>query len=164
MKVLYALEGGVAGAAALTLLHESLKRAIPNAPRIDLLGMNAIANGIRAVGAKTPSDRKLYTMALGGDLISNTVFYSFAGIGKREYALLKGAGLGLLAGIGAVLLPRPLGLKESTTNRSTETKLITVGLYVAGGLLAAGVMKFLDRKQKKSHAEWEHRLLTSSMA
>ena len=74
MKALYALEGGVAGAAALTLLHETVKKAVPNAPRMDLLGMNTLAKGLKIVGARTPDERKLYGWSLTGDLISNTLF------------------------------------------------------------------------------------------
>lgn len=164
MKGIYALEGGVAGAAAITLIHEAVKKIVPNAPRLDLLGMNALAKGMRAVGANTPSERKLYGLSLTGDLLSNAIFYSFAGIGKKENALLKGAVLGLVAGIGAVLLPQPLGLNSKYSSRTIEMKLVTIGLYVAGGLFAAVVMKLLDRKKKKRTDLWEQRLMTSSMA
>ncbi|MBA2746592.1 MAG: hypothetical protein H0U44_10235 [Flavisolibacter sp.] len=164
MKALYALEGGVAGAAALTLIHESIKRAIPGAPRMDLLGMNALSKGLKVLGAKTPDERKLYGLSLTGDIISNSLFYSFAGIGNKENALARGAGLGLLAGLGAVLLPKPFGLPEGPSARTTETKLLTIGLYVAGGLVAAAVMKWLDRKKHKQNKDWEQKLVTSSMA
>jgi hypothetical protein len=164
MKALYALEGGVAGAAALTLIHETVKKAIPNAPRMDLLGMSALSKGLKVIGAKTPNERKLYGLSLTGDLLSNTIFYSFAGIGKKENALARGAALGLAAGLGAVLLPKPLGLNEDTSNRTIQTKVMTVGLYVLGGIVAAGVMKLLDRKKNKKNADWEQRLVTSSMA
>lgn len=33
-----------------------------------------------------------------------------------------------------------------------------------GGLVAAGVMKLLDRKKHKQNKAWEQRLVTSSMA
>jgi prepilin signal peptidase PulO-like enzyme (type II secretory pathway) len=164
MKALYALEGGVAGAVAITLIHESIKKVIPQAPRMDLLGMSALSKGIRMAGAKTPSERKLYAVTLAGDLLSNALYYSFAGIGKKENAVAKGALLGLSAGLGAVLLPKPLGLPTSHSNRTLETKVMTVGLYVAGGIIAALVMKALDRKKKEKQAVWEHRLVTSSMA
>ena len=164
MKALYALEGGVAGAAALTLLHETVKKAVPNAPRMDLLGMNTLAKGLKIVGARTPDERKLYGWSLTGDLISNTLFYSFAGIGKKENALAKGAALGLAAGLGAVLLPKPMGLNEKYSNKTVETKIMTVGIYVIGGFVSAGVMKFLYRKKKKKNSDWEQRLVTSSMA
>lgn len=164
MKALYALEGGVAGAAALTLIHETVKKAIPNAPRMDLLGMNALSKGLKVIGAKTPDERKLYGLSLTGDLISNTIFYSFAGIGKKENALVKGAALGLAAGLGAVLLPKSLDLNDQPSSRSLETKIMTIGLYVIGGVVAAGVMKLLDRKRHKKNKAWEQRLVTSSMA
>ena len=95
MKAIYALEGGVAGAAALTLLHETIKKTVPNAPRMDLLAMNALSKGLKIVGARTPNERKLYGLSLTGDLLSNSIFYSFAGIGKKENALARGAALGL---------------------------------------------------------------------
>jgi hypothetical protein len=60
MRGIYALEGGLAGAVALTLLHETIKRITPNAPRMDLLGMNAITKGLRYINAKTPNERELY--------------------------------------------------------------------------------------------------------
>lgn len=164
MKALYALEGGVAGAVAITLIHESIKKVIPQAPRMDLLGMNALSKGIRLAGAKTPSDRKLYAVALAGDLLSNALYYSFAGIGKKENAVTKGALLGLAAGLGAVLLPKPMGLPSSHSSRSVPTIAMTLGLYVAGGIVAALVMKALDKKKKQKQQVWEHRLVTSSMA
>jgi hypothetical protein len=164
MRTLYALEGGVAGAAVLTIIHESLKKAIPGAPRMDLLGMNAMAKGLRVIGAKTPHERKLYGWSLTGDIISNSIFYSFAGIGKKENAIARGAALGLVAGLGAVLLPKPMGLEQRHSARSLETKLMTVGLYVVGGLVAAAVMRLLDKKKHKQHLDWEHKLVTSSIA
>lgn len=164
MKVLNAIEGGVVGAAAITLIHESIKRVIPNAPRMDLLGMQAMGKGLKGMGARVPNDRKLYTLSLTGDLLSNAIFYSLAGIGKREHALARGAALGLAAGLGAVLLPGPMGLNANYSSRKLSTSLLTVGLYVVGGLVAAGVMKLVEKKKKKQHAEWEQRLVTSSMA
>jgi hypothetical protein len=164
MKAIYALEGGVAGAAAITLIHESIKRVVPQAPRMDLLGMNALSKGIKLVGARTPSERKLYAASLTGDLLSNAIFYSFAGIGKRENALIRGAVLGLTAGLGAVLLPKPMGLNPKHSNRTVETQIMTVSLYVIGGIVAAGVMKLLDKKKKRKEEKWEERLVTSSMA
>jgi hypothetical protein len=60
MKPITAISGGVAGAVALTLIHESVKRLVPQAPRMDLLGMNAISKGLNKAGIKKPSDGKLY--------------------------------------------------------------------------------------------------------
>lgn len=164
MKPLTALGGGLAGACAITLIHETARKVVPNAPRMDLLGMNALTKGLKIIGAATPKERQLYSWSLAGDLLSNSLFYSFAGIEKLDNTLAKGAVLGLAAGLGAVLLPKPLGLDEEPTNRTIETKIMTVGLYVIGGLVAAAVMKLADRKKKKRRAAWEERLVTSSMA
>jgi hypothetical protein len=164
MKPLTALGGGLAGACAVTLLHETARKVVPNAPRMDLLGMNALTKGLKIIGAASPRERQLYSWSLAGDLISNAIFYSIAGIEKIDNTLAKGATLGLAAGLGAVLLPKPMGLEEQHTNRTIETKIMTVGLYVIGGLVAAAVMKLADRRKRKSRAAWEERLVTSSMA
>jgi hypothetical protein len=164
MKPLTALGGGLAGACAVTLLHETVRKVVPNAPRMDLLGMNALTKGLKIIGATTPRERQLYSWSLAGDLISNSIFYSIAGIEKIDNTLAKGAALGLAAGLGAVLLPKPMGLEEQHTNRAIETRVMTVGLYVIGGIVAAAVMKLADRRKRKSRAAWEERLVTSSMA
>jgi len=53
--------------------------------------------------------------------------------------------LGLAAGVGAVFLPKHIGLGEEMTARTRETELMTVGWYLAGGLAAAAVYQtFFD--------------------
>ena len=163
MKPIAAMGGGVAGAAAVTLIHESVKRIVPKAPRMDLLGMNAISKGLNAVGIKTPTDTTLFALALTGDLLTNSIYYSLAGIGNEKNLWLRSSLLGLAAGIGAVALPGPIGLEEKHSNRTTATKLMTVGLYVAGALVTTAVIKMLARKKQRRHKEWERRLVTSAM-
>ena len=164
MRGIYALEGGLAGAAALTLLHETIKRVTPNAPRMDLLGMNAITKGLRYINAKTPDERELYRWTMAGDLLSNALYYSVAGATTKAHPLVRGGLLGLAAGAGAILLPKPMGLPTSYSSRTTKTSLMTIGLYLAGGLVAAAVMSALDKRQKKQKLEWQERLLTSGQA
>lgn len=164
MKAIYALEGGLAGAAALTLIHETIKKALPGAPRFDLLGIQAVSKGIKALNAKQPGDRKLYGMAMAADLISNALYYSLSGIGGSKGSITKGAVLGLGAGLSAVLLPAKIGLSEHHTNRSIETRILTVGLYVLGGIVASVVLKKLDNRKRNQHQKWQHRLVTSSQA
>lgn len=164
MKAIYALEGGLAGAAALTLIHETIKKALPGAPRLDLLGIQAVSKGIKALNANQPGDRKLYGMAIAADLISNALYYSLSGIGGSKGAITKGAALGLGAGLSAVLLPDKIGLSEHHTNRRIETRILTVGLYVLGGIVASVVLKKLDNRKRNQHQKWQHRLVTSSQA
>jgi hypothetical protein len=163
MKPIAALGGGIAGAAAVTLIHESIKKIVPEAPRMDLLGMNAISKALNKAGLKTPSDTKLFVIAMTGDLIANSLYYSLAGVGKEKNIWLRSAALGLAAGIGAVTLPGPLGLEERHSTRTTATKIMTVGLYVAGALVATAVIKLLAKKKQRHNQEWERKLVTSAM-
>lgn len=149
MKTLNALAGGLAGACVLTAIHETMRRVVPDAPRMDILGMRAIEKLLHKADAEPPSDDdKLHTMAMVGDVISNSLYYSFVGTGKSAW--LRGALLGAGAGIGAVLLPGPLGLGEKPSGRTTQTKAMTVGLYLAGGLAAAAVGFLLTDKAGKN--------------
>jgi hypothetical protein len=163
MKTIASLGGGLAGAAAVSLIHESVKKIVPKAPRMDLLGMNAISKGLNAAGIKTPTDTRLFAMALTGDLIANSLYYSLAGVGNEKNIWLRSAALGLAAGIGAVVLPGPLGLDERHSNRTTQTKIMTIGLYVVGAVVTTAVIKLLAKKKHKRNQEWEKRLVTSAM-
>lgn len=163
MKTTTAIAGGLAGATAVTLLHESIRRVVPEAPRMDRLGMQAIEKGLKKAGKKVPKENALFTAALVGDLLSNALFYSAAGIGKEENIWVRSATLGLAAGLGAVLLPEPLGLSKQHSNRTVATQLMTVGLYITGALVTTAVIKLLNRKKKAKHTEWERRLVTSAM-
>ena len=163
MNPLTALGGGLAGACAVTLLHETVRRIVPEAPRLDLLGMTAIEKGLRAAGKKAPEENQLFTWALAGDIVSNSLYFSLAGVGKEKDLWLKSSLLGLAAGVGAVVLPEPLGLSGKHTNQSVSTKLMTIGLYVAGALVTTAVMKILEKRSKRRHEVWEERLVTSAM-
>jgi len=163
MKTLTALGGGLAGACTVTLLHETVKRIVPEAPRMDLLGMNAISKGLASMGLSSPSNKKLFTLALAGDLVSNSIFYSLAGLGKEKNIWVRSSLLGLAAGIGAVTLPGPLGLKEKYSNRSVSTRLMTIGLYVAGALVTTAVLQLSRKRREKKYDVWEERLVTSAM-
>lgn len=146
MKVLEALAGGLAGACILTLTHESLRRVVPEAPRMDVLGMRAIAKIMEKAGATPPDDKTLHDWAMVGDVISNGLYYSLAGAGKSAW--MRGTLLGALAGIGAITLPGPLGLGEAPSERTTETKAMAVGLYLLGGIAAAMAARAIVKATK----------------
>ena len=134
-----ALASGAAGAAVLTLVHETVRRATPDAPRMDVLGKRAIAAGVRAAGAEPPSGARLHGAALAGDLLANTAYYSLLGLGRADGALARGGLLGLAAGLGAVVLPGPLGLGTKPSRRTPQTAAMTVAWYTLGGLVAGAV-------------------------
>lgn len=140
-----AVASGVAGACALTALHESARRTVPHAPRMDILGMRAIARGMEAMGKKPPVDGHLHDVALAGDLVSNSMYYSLIGLGGPQNAVRNGALLGLAAGLGGVLLPGPMGLGEAPSNRTRATQAMTVAWYVVGGVAAGLAYQWLSR-------------------
>lgn len=141
MNTIATLGGGLAGACTITLLHETVRRLTPDAPRMDILGMRAIAKLLRMAGQTPPADEQLHNYALAGDLFSNAAYYSLTGSGENVW--LRGTALGLLAGIGAVTLPGPLHLGEAPSNRTPQTKAMTVALYLIGGLAAAAASSLL---------------------
>ena len=128
-----AFRAGAIGAVTTNLLHEITRRLVPDAPRVDLLGMQALAK-IVSTQTSPPTGRTLYATTLAADLASNAAYFALIGLLPRRAAPLNGLLTGALAGIGAVLLPGPLKLSEVTTARTTTTKLLTIGLYAAGGL------------------------------
>ena len=138
-----AIAAGAAGAATTNILHELTRRLAPDAPRVDLLGMQALARLLRAGGTSPPTGKTLYNWTLAGDLASNTAYFGTVAAGPRERSVVLGGALGLAAGVGAVLLPPALDLSGSTTGRSGATVALTVGLYAAGGLVAGAVARTL---------------------
>ena len=137
MSFAKALLSGFVGACTVTLIHETARRFVPDAPRMDILGMRAISKSLRAVGEQPPAGRRLHTAALVGDILSNSLYYSLVGVGRGKNVRLLGAGLGTAAGVGGVVLPEPLGLGGDASGRSKSTQIMTVGWYLAGGLAAA---------------------------
>ena len=146
MKAIAALTGGIAGACALTLLHEIARKSDPDAPRMDLLGMDALSKILKAGDIKPPDNNTLFTWTMAGDLVSNSLYYSLAGFGGPKRIWLRGILLGLSAGIGAVYLPGPLGLKKETSNRTVRTKAMTITWYLTGGLVASTVISSLKKR------------------
>jgi hypothetical protein len=142
--------GGLAGACALTLLNESVKKLDKDAPRMDLLGMNAVARLMKGNNILAVTAGKLFPVALAGDLVSNSLYYSMADTGDKKNTLIRGGLLGLAAGLGAVVLPKTLGLNEEATTRTLKTKVLTVSWYLIGGLVAAAAINLMEGKNLKN--------------
>ena len=149
MKALSMIGSGLAGPATLTLIHETVRRFDPRAPRMDLLGMQALSRILRSNGKKPPSGNKLYGLSMAGDLISNAAYYSLAGIGSKRTILEKGIALGVAAGLGAIFLPKPLHLNAEYSNRTPRTQVLTFAYYMIGSVVAAAIMKRLEQKEKQ---------------
>ena len=144
--MLKALGSGLVGACALTLVHETARRYIDDAPRMDVVGMRAIAKTFRAVDAEPPVP--LHETALVGEMVSNSLYYGLVGLGEPGDGVRNGALLGLAAGVAAVYLPEPLGLGRQPAKNSTETNLLTVAFYLLGGLAAGAAYQALSDDDK----------------
>lgn len=144
MKVSQAVVSGTAGAVFLTVLHETARQIIPHAPRVDVLGMRAIARSMRAVDQTPPAQDQLYWLAMAGDLVSNSLYYSVVGFGDARHTWRRGILLGAAAGLGAVLLPRPMGLGRQPDQQTPATQIMTFMWYFLGGIVAAATARTLD--------------------
>jgi hypothetical protein len=145
MKIIQNIIGGLAGAVALNILHQAVKQFDHDAPRVDLVGEEALTKGMKAMGLTPPTGNALFAATLAGDLISNAAYYSMIGLGKKKYLLYHGAAHGLCAGIGALTLTEPMGLRDAPVTRTDKTKLLTVTWYTFGGLVTGAVIKALRK-------------------
>jgi len=139
--------GGTAGAVALNLLHEAYRQIDADAPHIHLIGEEALVKILKTVHLPLPNNKKeLYRWTLAGDVLSNAAYFSLLGLGESKHILRRGLILGSAAGVGAVFMPQKMGLNNAPSDRTMETKILTVLWYTLGGLAAAGVMKVLRKK------------------
>ncbi|MCB2378784.1 hypothetical protein LGH70_14380 [Hymenobacter sp. BT635] len=143
-----ALGSGLAGALVLTAIHETARRLLPDAPRMDVLGMRGLRKLLGKAHAPQPAPDTLFNLTMAGDILSNGLYYSLVGRGKEAWR--RGTLLGLAAGVGGVVLPGPLGLGEAPSNRTRQTQLMTVAWYLLGGLAAAGASRAWSRARKRS--------------
>ena len=144
-----ALAGGLAGTVTVASIHEALRRITPDAPRMDILDVELIRKGLISINRKVPAEKELQRWAVGGELFCDTAYFGLAGMGGKKGVWLRGALLGLVAGVTAVVLPKPLGLPEQSSKKSVATQLMTIGLYLMGGIVAAATTRLVDNVQSK---------------
>jgi|GEM_PF-162458 len=141
------LIAGVIGAVALNLLHEIMKRFITDAPRIDELGKESINKSLDKLHLNQLKGDPLYLTTLVSDVVSNSLYYSL--IPNEQFKILwpKSVLYGLAAGIGALVLPKKLGLQSKPVTHTKQTKILTVGYYVFGALVTAVTYSLLKRSK-----------------
>ena len=150
MKVSAGLAGGLAGTLTVASIHEALRRVTPDAPRMDILDMELIRKGLKSMNKEVPGEDELQRWAVGGELFCDTAYYSLAAIGGKKGVWFRGGLLGLVAGVTAVILPKPFGLPEEPSNKTLGTQLMTIGLYLMGGLVTAAVTQLVDNAQSNN--------------
>lgn len=141
-----AIISGLAGSIALTILHETLRKNVANAPRMDLMGEEGVEKILVAANMKVPSEPTLFNMTMAGDIVGNAIYYANVGLQPKN-SIMNGAVLGLTAGIGALTLPDKLGLNKEYSNATRKTQVLTVAIYFVGGLVAGIVNQSLRRKK-----------------
>ena len=139
------LLAGAAGATALNVLHESLKKKSPDMPRVDLLGEDALQKALNYFGGSIGSKANLYKATLAGDVVGNTLYYSLIGTGNQKYLWPKVIFMGLSAGIGAVTLPEPLGLDPEPVAKNNQVKVLTVVYYLLGAVVTGLVLNAMRK-------------------
>ena len=140
-KVLSSLVSGLAGATAVTIVHQAARYALSDAPRMDIVGRRAVARTVKGLGGEPPAGNKLQATALITDLALNSLYYSLVGLGGARHPLTRGTALGTAAGVGAIVLPPLLRLGRRARGHTPQAKAMTLGWYLIGGLAAAAVFR-----------------------
>lgn len=126
---LTALASGVAGAVALTAVHQAARGRMADAPRMDVLGMRAIRRFVPGFEHERPRSSRLSRWAIAGDLLANTLYYAAVPGKSTGATFARAAALGLGAGTGALWLPQPMGLGDPPNSDSNANRLMTVAWY-----------------------------------
>jgi hypothetical protein len=145
MGWLEAAAGGLAGALATTLLHETARRRLRTAPRMDVLGRRGLTRTLARAGVTPPRGRALQRWTLVAELLSNAAYYALVAAGRRPHRLARGAALGTAAGAGAIVLPGPLGLGTRPSRRTPATAAMAFSWYLGGGLAAGAAARAVAR-------------------
>ncbi len=146
MKFAKSIIAGFAGAAALNILHESVRKIDREAPRMDLVGEEVVKKSAEAMNIEPPAGNKLYGITLAGDMVTNASYFAAIGMGGRKFILLRAIGAGISAGIAAIKAPKPMGLNEKHVANTDKREIMTVAYYVFGALVTAGVLTMLGKK------------------
>lgn len=140
MRWIKNIAAGLIGSVALNILHESVRKNVNNAPEINLLGAEAVNKTLSQYGRPIQDPDDLHKVTLELDLIANAAYYSAIG-SSGKYIWPKAIAMGLSAGIGALKLPKPLGLDPSPVTETTQKQVLTVGYYLFGALVTALALK-----------------------
>lgn len=128
---------GFGGAIALNILHETIRKNFDNVPHINELGEEALLKVTENTSINITGEKNLYAATLVGDIVSNGLYYATTATNHNIAS-------GLLAGIGAIALPKKMGLNDEPVAENNKKKAMTIGYYVFGAL----VTKFIYDKIK----------------
>ncbi|HEY1009806.1 MAG TPA: hypothetical protein VGE58_06825, partial [Daejeonella sp.] len=93
-----------------------------------------------------PTGDRLYGITLAGDVLTNASYFAAIGMGGKKFMLLRAIGAGVSAGIAAVKAPKPMGLNDQHVANTDKRQMMTIGYYVFGSLVTAGVLALMTKK------------------
>jgi hypothetical protein len=128
------LVSGAAGALALTAIHDFARRRVYYAPRMDVVAMRGLE---RTLPGNYHHSRRLHRLALAGDLVANSLYYSVVPGATTPATWMRAAVLGTVAGVGALVLPERMGLGEPPYSGYRMNQVMTIAWYLAGAAAAA---------------------------
>ena len=82
---------------------------------------------------------QLYAATLAGDVISNGIYY--ATTATTGFSITSG----VVAGLGAVMLPEKMGLNDEPVAETTQKKVMTVGYYLFGAIVTKLIYDQLNK-------------------
>ena len=128
----------------LTILQKIVRLFDKNAPHFSELGRNTIMKLADKADLNVPL--KDVTQLL--ETASEKATKAIAGIfgDKGENAIIQGAALGLCVGVGTVLLQPKEDYFSAQHNGVNKKKLLIVGTYIAGGILASIIVMQLKKR------------------
>lgn len=120
---------GLGGAIALNIVHEIIRKNFHNVPEVNKVGEEALNKALTTIDMKITDKDQLYGATLAGDVLSNGIYY--AATATTGFDMVSG----VAAGLGAVLLPKKMGLDDSPVAESNQKKIMTVGYYLFGAVV-----------------------------
>lgn len=135
------LVSGLAGALVLTAVHEVARRRLPDAPRMDVLGMRVLRRYVPWLQHERPRSSRLHRLALAGDIVANAAYYAAVPGRTASRTWLRAAALGAAAGVGALTLPRRMGIGDPPRAERPANQVMTLAWYMAGALASAATAR-----------------------
>lgn len=129
------LGSALVGTVTVAALQQVSRFLLKDGPRMDVLGEKIIEKGFRKLGRTPPKNTPLLSW-VGGNMGSDTLVFALVGAGQPRRPIVRGAIVGALTGLGALVLPPLLGITSKHTAKNPKQAALTVGLYVLAGLAA----------------------------
>lgn len=134
-----ALLAGLGGAIALNVIHEALRKTSDNVPEVNKVGEEALEKTLAKADTKIEGNQ-LYSATLAADVVSNGLYY--AALATNKVGVLSG----IAGGIGAIVLPKYMGLDDAPVASTGKKKVMTVAYYTIGAAVTSLLYSRLKKK------------------